>query len=323
MAYDGTFLYLSSADIHRLKLTPQDTSNAVEEAYIALANGGARSVPKNGFDVTASTFFHAMPGRYDKKGMIGTKWIGTSLNDGQGLPHINAIIVLNDIETAIVHSIMDGTLITAIRPAAVSLVAARRLAKKDSSRISFHPCGVQARAHLEAFIGEFPIRDVTCFSRRVETAESFADYARKLGLDATVVTDPRDAVEGQDIIVSSAPRAADLVKILDPSWLSPGAFVTGVDLARSWKTEALRSLELLATDNHIQSREAAASGVISWIGEYDADLSELASGMHPGRTSKEQRAFFVHPGLGLGDIAIASLVYERAKEAGIGTRLAR
>ncbi|MBM3554569.1 MAG: ornithine cyclodeaminase family protein [Alphaproteobacteria bacterium] len=323
MAKAGAFLYLSSADIDRLDLKPPEIIDAVEEAFIALARGGARSVPKSGFDVTPSTFFHAMPARYDKKNAIGIKWIGTALNEGHGLPHINAMIVLNDLETAVVRAVMDGTTITAIRPSAVSVVAARRLARKNASRISFYPCGIQARAHLDAFAGEFPIAQVTCLSRRRETAEAFAAYARAKGLEAKIVTEPRDAVRDQDIVVSSAPRAADLAKILDPSWLSPGAFVSGVDLARAWQCRDLRQVELLATDNHQQSREAAATGVISWVGEYDADLSELASGAHPGRTTDTQRAFFVHPGLGLGDIAIASLVQARARALGLGMWLPR
>lgn len=323
MSAPGTFLYLSSADVSALALTPQDTAQAVEDAYRALAESGAASVPKSGFDVTASTFFHAMPARYDRKGAVGIKWIGTALNAAHGLPHINAIIVLNDIETAVIRAVMDGTVITALRPAAVSLVAARRLARRDSHRISFYPCGVQALAHLDAFAAEFPLKHVTCFSRSTSKAEAFAIKARERGFSASVATDARTAIEHQDIIVSSAPRAVDLVKILDPSWLSPGAFVTGVDLARSWQCRDLHELELLATDNHAQSREATATGIISWAGEYDAELSELVSGSHPGRTSPKQRAFFIHPGLGLGDVAMASLIFERAQKLGIGTRLAR
>lgn len=323
MATTGSLVYLSSADIDTLALTAVDAATAVEEAYLALAQGRAKSVPKSGFDVTASTFFHAMPARYDAKDVVGIKWIGTALNAARNLPHINAMIVLNDIETAAVRVVMDGTVITAIRPAAVSLVAARRLARPDSSRISFYPCGVQAMAHLEAFAAVFPIREVTCCSRRKETAEAFAMQVRKRGFNATVVTDPRRAVEDQDIVVSSAPRAADLVQVLDPSWLSPGAFVSGVDLARSWRCGDLRQLELLATDNHSQSREAAASGVLPWKGEYDADLSELVSGSHPGRTAASERTFFIHPGLGIGDVAIAALALERAKEKGVGTVLPR
>ncbi len=53
MATTGTFLYLSSADIDALALKPQEMTDAVEAAYRSLAQGGARSVPKSGFDVTA------------------------------------------------------------------------------------------------------------------------------------------------------------------------------------------------------------------------------------------------------------------------------
>jgi ornithine cyclodeaminase/alanine dehydrogenase-like protein (mu-crystallin family) len=62
---------------------------------------------------------------------------------------------------------------------------------------------------------------------------------------------------------------------------------------------------------------------LPWQGEWDADLAELVCGKHPGRTSAQQRAFFIHPGLGLGDIAIAALALERALEAGLGTVLPR
>jgi ornithine cyclodeaminase/alanine dehydrogenase-like protein (mu-crystallin family) len=324
MVTTGTFLYLSSEDIDALGLTTQAVENAVAAAYRALGQAKAGSVPKAGFSITPSTFFHAMPARYDAKGTVGIKWIGTADNAGSGLPHISSIIVLSDLETAVVKAVMDGTQITAIRPAAVSLIAARHLARSDSHRMSFIACGMQARSHLEAFSAAFPIREIACYSRRKETAEAFAVRVREHGLIAHVVSSPRDAVQGQDIVVSSAPRASFPAPFLDPAWLSPGAFVSGVDLGRSWRCDGLRELDLIATDNRVQSRqEAAQPGVLPWQGEWDADLAELVCGQHPGRTSAQQRAFFIHPGLGLGDIAIAALALERALEAGLGTVLPR
>ena len=281
-------------------------------------------MPKIGFSVTPSTFFHAMPARYDAKGTIGMKWIGTADNSKTGLPHISSIIVLSDVETAVIKAVMDGTQITAIRPAAISLVAARHLARPDSRRISFIACGVQAMSHLEAFSGTFPLREVTCYSRRHQTAEAFAERVRQRGLDARVVTEPRAAVEGQDLIISSAPRASFPAPFLDPQWLAPGAFVSGVDLGRSWKCNDLRELDLIATDNRAQSRmEAAQPGVLPWQGDWDADLADLASRVHPGRTGATQRAFFIHPGMGLGDVAIATLAMELARGRGIGALLPR
>jgi ornithine cyclodeaminase/alanine dehydrogenase len=324
MATSGRFLYLSSADVDALRLTPQSVGDAVAAAYRALGEGKAASVPKIGFNVAPSTFFHAMPARYDAKGTIGAKWIGTADNSATGLPHINAMIVLSDVETAVIKAVMDGTQITAIRPAAVSLVAARHLARADSRRIGFIACGVQAISHLEALGSVFPLREVTCYSRRKESAERFAARVRERGLEARVVTEARAAVEGQDIVVSSAPRASFPAPFLDPAWLTPGAFVSGVDLGRSWICRELRKLELIATDHRLQSRlEAAQPGVLPWQGDWDADLADLTTGAHPGRTRAEQRAFFIHPGVGLGDVAIATLAMELARAKGIGTSLAR
>jgi alanine dehydrogenase len=324
MATRGSFRYLSSTDIEALDLRARDVADAIEAAFRDLGTGRAASVPKTGFRISPSNFFHAMPARYDAKGTVGIKWIGTADNAATGLPHISSMIVLSDIRTAMVQAVMDGTTITSIRPAAVSLVGARHLARRDSRRLGFVACGVQAMAHLEAFAAEFPIREVTCYSRRATTAEAFAKDVRARGFAAVVVTNPREAIEGQDIVVSSAPRASFSEPFLDPAWISPGTFVSGVDLARSWKSETIRDLDLVATDHREQSlAESRQPGVLPYQGNYDADLVELAAGSHAGRTTPAQRAILIHPGLGLGDIAIAALVLERAAVQGLGRMLPR
>ncbi|MBL8378683.1 MAG: ornithine cyclodeaminase family protein [Burkholderiales bacterium] len=324
MADRGELLYLCADDIAALGLTAQGVTDAVEAAFRDLGSGRAHSVPKVGFRITAANFFHAMPARLDAAGVVGIKWIGTADNRTSGLPHINAMIVLSDFETAQVRAVMDGTAITALRPAVISLVAARRLARQDARRIGFIACGVQARAHLDAFCAQFPIREVTCHSASGASALALAALARERGLTARVAAEARDAVAAQDIVISSPPRGSFAAPFLDPRWLDPGAFVSGVDLGRSWRADRLRELDLIVTDDRDQSRaEAAQPGVLPYQGDYDADLAELASGRHPGRTAPSQRTFLLHPGLGLGDIAIAALVLERAAAAGVGTRLPR
>lgn len=73
--------------------------------------------------------------------------------------------MLSDAKTAVFKAVLDGKQITALRPAAVSLVAAGYLARADSRRIAFIACGTQAMAHLKAFTKAFPLREVTCYSR--------------------------------------------------------------------------------------------------------------------------------------------------------------
>ncbi len=319
------FLYLARADVQSLMPEPRELEAVVEAAFRGLADGSAQVVPKNGMDPAPGTFFHAMPARPGSD-IAGMKWVGVANNAARGhpeLPHINALIILNDLASAGIRAVMDGDAITALRPAAVSMVAARRLARAGSRRMGFVACGMQARAHFDAFSAAFPIQEVRCYSRRVETAQAFAQELGERGVQVQAVADPRAAVEGMDIVVTSMPRSPGLKPYLDPAWLSPGSFVSAPDLARGWACTELRGLDVLATDDFAQSAEAMASGHIPWNGRFDCDLPGLVTGKHPGRTAPGQRTFFIHPGLGLGDIAIASLILERARASGAGTLLPR
>jgi alanine dehydrogenase len=319
------FLYLAGADVRALMPAPREIEGVVEAAFRGLADGSAQVVPKNGMDPAPGTFFHAMPAR-PGGAVAGMKWVGVANNAARGqpqLPHINALIVLNDLASAGIQAVMDGNAITALRPAAVSMVAARRLARADSRRMGFVACGTQARAHFDAFAGAFPIEEVRCYSRRLETAQAFAKELQDRGVAAQAVAEPRAAVEGMDIVVTSMPRSPGLKPYLDPAWLSPGSFVSAPDLARGWVCAELRRLDLLATDDFAQSAEAMASGHVPWNGSFDCELAALVTGKHPGRQRPEQKTFFIHPGLGLGDIAIASLILERARAQGAGTLLPR
>lgn len=317
-------LYLARADVEAALPSLAEMEAAVEQAFRGLASGSSENAPKLGIDPAPGTFFHAMPARAAQA--VGSKWVGVANNSRRGfpeLPHINAMIVMNDLESAVVTAVMDGDAITALRPAAVSMVAARKLARPGSSRIGFIACGVQARAHIDAFAAAYPLREATCYSRNPETAARFADELKQRGLKATATMEAREAVEGQDVVVTSIPRNPGLKAYLDPAWVSPGCFVTAPDLARYWILDSLGSMDVLATDERKQTAEAAAHGVMPWQGKWDADLVELVAGDHPGRASAQQRTFFAHPGLGLGDIAIAALVLEKAKARGLGTKLPR
>jgi ornithine cyclodeaminase/alanine dehydrogenase-like protein (mu-crystallin family) len=319
------FLYLAGADVRALMPAPRELETVVEAAFRGLADGSAAVVPKNGMDPLPGTFFHAMPAR-PGPAVAGMKWVGVSNNAARGhpeLPHINALIVLNDLASAGILAVMDGDAITALRPAAVSMVAARRLARADSRRMGFVACGAQARAHFDAFAAAFPIEEIRCYSRRLETAQAFAKELQSRGVAAQAVTEPRAAVDGMDIVVTSMPRSPGLKPYLDPGWLSPGSFVSAPDLARGWICGELRRLDLLATDDIAQSEEAMATGHIPWKGSFDCDLAGLLAGKHPGRQGPAQKTFFIHPGLGLGDLAIASLILERARAKGAGTLLPR
>ena len=63
------------------------------------------------------------------------------------------------------------------------------------------------------------------------------------------------------------------------------------------------------------------SGFFRSIPPIDADLGELATGHHPGRTDDRQRAMACNLGVAIDDVAVGLLVLRAAERMGLGATL--
>jgi ornithine cyclodeaminase/alanine dehydrogenase-like protein (mu-crystallin family) len=316
-------LYLSAEAVAQAAVSPDAVREACAAAYVAKAGGGVRSEPKVAVTIAPGHSFQAMPVALTEASLAALKWVAVTL-PSEGRPPISALVLLSDLATGETLAIMDGGWITAARTAAMSALAASRLARPDAASIGFVGCGLQARSHLAALRRVLPnLTRVVAYSRTEAGAARFAAEARASGLAAETTTIARAAVDGLDVVVSSVPDAAGFTSFLDPLWLAPGTFVTAVDLGRSWHTGSIRRLDLVTTDDHRQSGALGRAGKLPFAGPFDADLAELATGVRPGRTSAAQRAMFLFAGDALADLAVARTVYEAAHRRGLGIRLPR
>ncbi|HLI11520.1 MAG TPA: ornithine cyclodeaminase family protein [Alphaproteobacteria bacterium] len=323
MSETPPLLYLSRGDIEALAIGPREVEAAVEDAFRAKAAGKASLVPKLALHPAGGgAFFHAMPGALQPPRLAGVKWVSVApAAPGRALPSVLALVILNDLESGAPVAIMDGTWLTGLRTAAVSVVAARRLARAEARTIGFVGCGVQARTHLAALRAHFPVAEVVAYSRRSATAEAFAREAAAPGLAARVTDDPREAVAGLDIVVTSVPPTPGPLGVLDPDWLAPGAFAALVDLGRSWRAEGIARIDRLVTDDRPHYAAAAARTRLPYAGPFHAELGELVAGTASGRRSAQERAMFFSTGIALADIAVAALIAARARARGVGTAL--
>ena len=310
-------LYLSNADIAVSGTTLAMVEAAVEAMFAAKAAGSAVMKPKLGLHPPGRALFLASPGVLESPAYAGVKWVGVADNHDRGLPHIAGVILLSDAETGMPVSIMDARWITAVRTAAITTVAARRLARPDAATIAFIACGVQARSHLDALRPHFPLTRVRAYSRRLATAEAFAEEARGQGLEAEAFAEPRAAIEGADIVITSTPAAPPTAPFLDAAWVAAGSFVGMVDLGLSWHAESLAGLDRVVTDDIDQ----AGSERIAYAKAYDGDVAGLVAGSTPGRVGERERCGLIFAGLGLADVAVAAAVYRQAAERGVGQRL--
>ncbi len=310
-------LYLSNADIEACGVSLAEVDAAVEAMFAAKAAGSALMKPKIALHVTNRPLFLASAGVMEEPPYAGVKWVGVAGNAERGLPHIAGLIVLSDALTGMPVAILDARWITAVRTAAITAVAARRLARPDSASIGFVACGVQARAHLAALRPHFPIARVRAYSRRLATARAFAEEARAQGLEAEAVAEPRAALEGMDLVVTSTPAVPRTPPFLDAAWLSPGSFTGLVDMGLSWISGTLPALDRVVTDDIAQ----AGSERLAYAKPFDGDVADLVTGALAGRESPEERTALLFAGVGLADVAVAAAVYDRATAEGIGRLL--
>jgi ornithine cyclodeaminase len=126
-------------------------------------------------------------------------------NSTRGLPSIQGDIVVFDVRSGQRIAILDGPTVTARRTAAVSLLAAQKMARCTDGPLLVVGAGVQGRAHLEAFHAGLGVQEVWVASRHPASADALVQHARTLGLRARRVDDADAALAHCPLVVSTTP----------------------------------------------------------------------------------------------------------------------
>ncbi|MFO7667252.1 MAG: ornithine cyclodeaminase family protein [Desulfobacterales bacterium] len=319
----NTVLYLSREDVETLNIPMSDIIDALNNMFREKGEGRVEMPPKPGIHTRANAFIHAMPAYIPGMNAAGVKWIsGYPENQKKKLPYISGLLILNDPDTGLPISVMDATWITARRTGAATAIAAKYLARKESSSVGILACGVQGRNNLEALSCLFMIAKVKAFDIYPEIAQRFAKEMREVvHAEIEVVKNPKEAVVGLDLVVTSGPILENPSPIIEADWLAEGAFASPVDFDSYWKGEALRQADKLATDDKDQMEYYRTVGYFKNTPKPYADLGEIVSGKKPGRERAEERTMSINLGIALDDMATAILIYKKAVEQGIGTEL--
>jgi ornithine cyclodeaminase/alanine dehydrogenase len=316
-------LYLSRNDVKRVGLKMPTIIDALEKMFKEKGQGKTEMPPKPVVHLGPDSFIHAMLAYIPSIKSAGIKWVSTHPeNPKKGLPAIAGLIILNDSKTGTPLSVMDCKWITAMRTGAATAIAAKYLARKDSSTVGIVACGVQGRSNLQALTCLFDIKKVKAYDIFPKTAKKFAaEMSEKLNLDIEVVKEPKQAVTGLDLIVTSGPIRKDPKPVIQAGWLDEGSFASAVDYDSYWTSAALAQADKLATDDIEQMEFYRQLGDFKQTPIPYADLGEIVAGIKPGRQSDRERNIAMNLGIALDDMATAPLIYKLAKEKGIGIEL--
>lgn len=320
---------LKESNLREAVSLDHDAVACIEEAFTALATRNVAmppilrlDIPEHNGEVDVKTAY--VPGLDSFAIKISPGFFD---NPKLGLPSLNGLMVLFSAKTGLVEALLlDNGYLTAIRTAAAGAVAAKHLARPEARSAAILGAGEQARLQLEALCLVRPIARATLWARRPEQAEAVArDLSRSLGFPVAAAADVQAAVAGADIIVTTTPATAPLLKA---AWVTPGQHVTAMGSDAEHKNELEPALVARA-DRYVADRRAqcAALGELHHAiaaGAVAADmevpeLGEVIAGTMAGRTRKDQITVADLTGTGVQDTAIATLARARAEAAGAGT----
>jgi alanine dehydrogenase len=323
----GTLL-LTRRDIASL-IDLGDCITAVEAAFRAhslgntlapgLLNGAA---PDGEFHIKAG-------GLTSPKAYYGLKANAGFFNNVErfGLPNIQGLILLFDAQNGFPLAVMDSGLITVLRTGAATAVAAKYLARRDSSVATICGTGTQGRAQLRALCRVRPLERAYAWSVDLEGAARFADEMREeRGVDVEHARDLEPAIKASDVVVTCTPSRA---AFLDRSFVRPGTFIATVGADSPGKQELDPRLlaensvvvDLLDQCAHVGELQHAIRQGLMTPDDVLGELGDVIAGKVRGRATEDETIVFDSTGTALQDTAAAALAYERAVAQGKGQGL--
>ncbi len=265
--------------------------------------------------------FRAMPAYLEKPQACGIKWVNVHPeNKKHGLPSVMALIILNDPKTGLPLAVLEGTFITNLRTGAAGGIAAKYLARKDSSRIALIGCGAQAQTQLMALNEIFNIKTVFIYDCIKNQTAIFSRKTRHLGLKMTVSGNIQDCVREADVVVTTTPSRRPILKA---QWINKGTHINAIGADAPGKEEleaALLKRAKVVVDDITQACHSGEINVPIARGifkskDIHASLGEIIAGKKKGRASPEEITIFDSTGLAILDIAAADYVYRKNRKA--------
>jgi ornithine cyclodeaminase/alanine dehydrogenase-like protein (mu-crystallin family) len=325
MQFEGTLL-LRRSDIDRL-LSLRDCIDAVEKIFRLQGEG---KVPAPGILGVKSTG----GGLHVKAGLLAGErdYLVAKLNANFpgnnahfGLPTIQGVIVVFDAENGVPLAILDSIDVTIKRTAAASAVAAKYLARTDSSVAMICGCGQQARAQLRALHLALPLTKVYAFDLDERAAIDLKnELSSELKIDIESIRDSAIAMQKSDVCITCTTANEFFVHKQD---VRPGTFIAAVgadDVNKQEIDPALIASAKVVADSLEQScaigevHHAIAQSLMRKEDVY-AELCEIVAGQKAGRVADDEIIVFDSTGVAIEDAIAAAAVYERALANHIGT----
>jgi alanine dehydrogenase len=234
-------------------------------------------------------------------------------------------------------AILNDGFIQHARVAGTACLAAKYLARKEASTLGILGSGGMARSHVLGFCAIRPIRKIQVYSPTRQNRENFArEMTAKTNIEVVPYENPERVIENADILAACTDSVLPVIK---KQHLQPGLHVSTV-LPSELEHGIMQNFDVIIRhldhraekymmakieeEYHRLSKAKLADFqyLYSDKPETYSTLADLVAGRSPARTNDSQITFFDNvPGSGIQFAAVANLIYEKAKERGLGREI--
>jgi ornithine cyclodeaminase len=235
----------------------------------------------------------------------GFKYVnGHPHNHELGKQTVTGFGVLADMETGYPFFVSEMTILTAIRTAAMSALAAKYLARDGSRTMAMIGTGCQAEFQAHAFKAMLGVSDLRIFDIDGHAMDKFEGNMADKGFTITRCADTHDAVKRADIITTCT-ADKKRAKILTENMVGQGIHINAIGGDSPGKTELEKSI-LIKSDIFVEYPEQTwIEGEIQQL-DRDHPITELwqvMTGDAEGRVNEGQVTVFDSVGFAIEDFS--------------------
>jgi len=341
-------------------LPMSDCIAVLEDAFRELGRGGTVNAPRRDSFMVSSRpdayySFKTIEGGLESLGVVAQR-INSDLithpviegvtrrvkaPSAPGNRYVGLVFLYSSETLELLAIITDGHL-QRMRVAGVTGVGVKYLAREDSHTAAVLGTGWQAETAAWALASVRPISTIKVFSPNPQHRESFAEkLAKELHIEVIAEKTPQQAMRGVDIVACATNSAGVVAK---GEWVEQGAHLTCIR-CHELDEEAWRRSDLVVFSGPggsggystyaTQGFEASHRGVeregertelederLKRYREKVHFLCDLLTDRAPQRTTPPQITLMnKNWGLGIEFAAVAKLIYDRARAAGIGKEI--
>jgi len=249
---------------------------------------------------------------------FGFKYVnGHPGNTRDGLQTVTGFGVLADLSTGYPVLFTEMTILTALRTAANSALAAKYLAPKGAKTMAIIGNGAQSDFQCLAFKDLLGITDIRAYDINHDASLRLARNLVHSGLNVTICKTPEDAIEGAEIITTVTADKKNAT-ILTDNMVGSGVHINAVGGDCPGKTELHRDI-LLRSDIFVEFPDQThIEGEFQQLGRDHpvTELWQVYAGKAPGRTSPDRITLFDSVGFAIEDFAALRYVHDLLPKTG-------